>query len=280
MAPAAREAREQQRALWATAAVGWVADRDPVGPSDLVTASLIELAGIREGQTVLDMACGSGNPAFAIAHAVGRGGRVVALDVVAEMVRGARELALELGVPNVEFRVVADETALDTGERFDAITCRFGLMFMPEPARAVAAWFSLLKPQGRIALSTWARFDAIDFVRGIVARHGAVPEVDANAPDVLALNSPQMLGEILTAARYHNVRVETVRVPVFAELPPDEWWDLMARVGGPLVTLIAAQPPDTRRAIREDGIRALRTRHPSGIVAEFGDALLASGSAP
>ena len=155
-------------------------------------------------------------------------------------------------------------------------------MFMPEPERAVAAWRPLIKRGGRIAFSTWEHFDAIGFVREIVARHAPVPGDRSGITARLARCRRQQnyCTKSLESTGYHEVRVETMRVPVFVELPPVEWWDLMARAGGPLVALLAAQPAALQRAIREDGIRALRVRHPSGIVAEFGDALVASGSAP
>jgi len=271
----ADEARTRQRAVWSAAAEGWIADRDAIGgPAAFLTDRLIELAGITPGYAVLDVACGGGDPALPTARVVGPQGRVVAVDFVPQMVEGARELADELGIRNVEFCTIDNEIDLGVSGPFDAVTCRFGLMFMPDPVNALRAWRALLRPEGRIAVCTWATMPMMGAVREIVARHAAVPEVDPNAPGVLALPSPEKLHDIFEAAGYRDVVVETARVPLFADLPPDKWWDTMARSAGPIVALLAAQTEATRQAIRADGIRLFGERHPSGIVAEFGEALV------
>jgi len=278
----ADDVRAKQRAVWGAAAAGWVEDREALGgPTTPLTARLIELAGIREGYGVLDMACGSGDPALSIARLVGPRGFVAGRDFVPAMIDGAKDAAREDGMHNVEFRVIDNELEPDVGDKkFDAITCRFGLMFMAEPVTAVRLWRSLLRPGGHIAISTWASFPILKFVLQIIARHVTLPEIDPKAPGVLALPTPEALSDVLHAGGYTEIAVESMRTPLFEDLPPERWWDLMARTAGPLVVLLASLPDETRQAVRADGIRALRERHPSGIVAEFGDALLASGVNP
>jgi len=277
-----RDVREQQRAVWTAAAKGWVDDREELrGPTRPVTARLIELARIAPGHVVLDMACGSGDPALFIAREVGDRGRVAARDVVAPMVEGARALAQEIGVRNVEFRVIDSELEPRVGtETFDAVTCRFGLMFMADPVAAARAWRASLRPGGRIALSTWSVFPVLAFVREIVTRHVPLPPPDPNAPGVLGLPTPERLVEILQDAGYTHIAVERLRTPIYEPLPPEDWFDLMSRTAGPMVVLLASLPQQVRDAIRADCVQALREQHTSGTVETIGEALLASAVNP
>ncbi|MBV8343765.1 MAG: class I SAM-dependent methyltransferase [Candidatus Eremiobacteraeota bacterium] len=230
---------------------------------------------------MLDMACGSGDPAFAIARVVGARGRVVGLDITPEMIAGAGALARQLGVANVEFHTVHDELAIDPeAGSFDAVTCRFGLMYMPDPRAAARAWRRALRPGGRIAVSTWAALPLVDFVLDIVARHAPVPSFNPRVPGIFALSTPTTLTGVLRDAGYTDVEVRELNVPSFEGLPPEQWWDMMARTAGPLVTVLNALPQATYAEVRRDGIQALQKRYPSGTVAERGDAILAGGCNP
>lgn len=272
------DARIRQREEWSAAAKGWAAAEEDLSEDSPVTQRLIELANITTGNSVLDMACGSGDPAFAIARVVGPRGRVVGLDITPDMVAAAAALARDLGIANVEFRTIDDElsTGVESGV-FDAVTCRFGLMYMPDPQAAARAWRDALRPGGRVAVSTWASLPLVDFVLGIVSRNASIARRDARE-NIFALSTEAALVDVLRVAGYTNVEVAALSVPSFEELPAAQWWDMMARTAGPLVTVLNELPPATYAKVRRDGIDALRERHPSGIVRERGDALLAAGT--
>ena len=92
---------------------------------------------IEAGDRVLDIACGSGGPALSIARAVGDGGHVTATDFVTEMFEIVEREAKAEGLTNISVQQ-ADATDLpfDDGS-FDVVTCRFGIMFVPEVDRAL-----------------------------------------------------------------------------------------------------------------------------------------------
>jgi SAM-dependent methyltransferase len=273
------DVRARQREEWSAAAKGWTAGEEDLSETSAVTHQLIELANITAGNSVLDMACGSGDPAFALAKVVGPRGRVVGLDITPDMIGGANALARDFGITNVEFRTINSELSIDTAsELFDAVTCRFGLMYMPDPVAAADAWRGSLRSGGRIAVSTWASLPLIGFVLDIVGRHAPVPVSNPKGPGIFALSTPPILADVLRAAGYTKIEVRALNVPSFAELPSEEWWDMMARAAGPLVTVLNALPPATYAEVRQDGLRALREQHPSGIVVERGDALIAAGT--
>src|SRR5438067_13884948 len=94
-----------------------------------VTRALIEGAGIREGQTVLDVAGGPGEPSLTIAETVGPSGAVICTDAVAEMVQAAERAAHGRGITNVSFRQCSADLLPFDRNSFDAVVCRLGVMF-------------------------------------------------------------------------------------------------------------------------------------------------------
>src|SRR6266542_708326 len=82
-------------------------------------------------------------------------GSVLATDMAPEMIEVAREKASAQGVGNVEFRLVdGEELGVDPAS-FDAVTCRWGMMFMPEPLKFLYQAHEALKPGGRFAAAVW-----------------------------------------------------------------------------------------------------------------------------
>ncbi|MGH2556149.1 MAG: class I SAM-dependent methyltransferase, partial [Actinomycetota bacterium] len=92
----------------------------------------------RPGDTVLELAAGAGDTGFEAAAIVGDSGRLISTDFSPAMVEVARRRGTELGVGNVDYRVMdAERIELDT-DSVDGVLCRYGYMLMPDPAAALA----------------------------------------------------------------------------------------------------------------------------------------------
>jgi SAM-dependent methyltransferase len=113
---------------------------------------LVELTGLRNGQAVVDVGCGTGHATVAAAQAVGPQGRVVAVDMSAEMCERARRKVS--GLSTVEVRQGDGAALALPAGSFDAVICASALYTFPDLPAALSEWERVLKPGGRVAFST------------------------------------------------------------------------------------------------------------------------------
>ncbi|MGH8518186.1 MAG: class I SAM-dependent methyltransferase, partial [Panacagrimonas sp.] len=114
-------------------------------------AHLVTFAGVVPGQTVLDVACGTGVVAVTAAQT---GAKVSGLDLSPALLIDARRNA-EVVEASIDFREGDVEALPYADASFDVVLSQFGHMFAPRPAVAIAEMLRVLKPGGRIAFSTW-----------------------------------------------------------------------------------------------------------------------------
>jgi len=103
-------------------------------------------------KTVLEIACGTGRVTSHLRKALSPDVRLVATDLNADMIEIAKNIVADRGI---EWTVAdALELPFEDGY-FDLVVCQFGLMFVPDKARALAEMYRVLKAGGRVLLSTW-----------------------------------------------------------------------------------------------------------------------------
>src|SRR5881394_918848 len=139
-----------------------------------VTQALIEDAGIIEGDAVLDVACGAGEPSLTIAERVGPGGSVICTDAIPEMIAAAKSEAQRRRVTNVGFRQCTADSLPFESVSFDAVVCRLGVMFFPDPLAGLREMLRVTKREGAIALAVWGKSELNPFsylITDVVARY-------------------------------------------------------------------------------------------------------------
>jgi SAM-dependent methyltransferase len=112
-----------------------------------------EFAGLKEGETVLDLGSGAGNDAFVARRCVGEKGRVLGVDMTAEMVSKARENNRKVGYANVEFRLGEIERLPVEKDEVDVVVSNCVLNLVPDKKAAFAEMFRVLRPGGRFCIS-------------------------------------------------------------------------------------------------------------------------------
>jgi enediyne biosynthesis protein CalE5 len=242
----AEELTKQQRAQWSAAAAGWER-RDGwfEQQSQDLSGWLCDAAGIGPGMRTLDVACGAGEPAATAARRVAPGGRVTAIDLSPDMVAVTRRKVARLGFDHVEAQEMDVQALSFADDTFDAATCRFGLMFCPDPVRGAAEIRRVLKPGARFATAVWdvpARNPFFTSIAGVLAEFVPMPAPDPSAPGVFRLAPPGELERVLRAAGFSQVSVES-RPIVLRYASPDEYWQIQTDLAAPLRAAMASLTP-------------------------------------
>jgi len=249
----------QQKAAWDDSADGWKRGWPTFErAAQMVNDRLVELAGVRAGNRVLDIATGSGEPALTAARAVGQSGRVVAVDMSPGMLAIARERIDAVGLTNVDL-VESDAESLSLDKHsFDAVLCRWGLMFMPDLDGVVRAMHLALKPGGHFATAVWSVADKVpmlglarDAIRRIT---GIVPPPNALGPFKLA--DPSILERSLCAAGFRDIAIE--RLVVNFEFPSaDAFADFRGQIGGTRA-MLSKMSPEVARQVSDAVVASAR----------------------
>ena len=177
-----------------------------------VNDRLIDLAEIRIGHTVVDVATGIGDPALSVARRVGRTGRVIATDQSTAMLAVAAARAQEAGLTNIEFRQL-DANAFDFPEgTIDAIVCRWGLMFLSDLPDALGRMRRSLKAGRCLSAATWSEPAKVPIIslRRTVMRAFDIP---AGPNDPFRLSSAETLQTAAVSAGFAEVTVTRSVVP-------------------------------------------------------------------
>lgn len=210
--------KETTRAQWQDAAQAWHG-WGPVIADWLGNATelMLDLAGVTEGRTVLDVAAGAGEQSLRAARRVGPTGQVVASDIAPNLLQLAAEASRHAGLALDTLEL--DGEALDTlpGGGYDAVISRVGLIYFPDQARALAGARHVLKPGGRFATVTYSTPDRNEFFSipiGIIRRRAQLPPPLPGQPGPFSLGAPGVLEAALERAGFRDVVVHTIPSPV------------------------------------------------------------------
>lgn len=166
-APTVEQFKEMVRQEW-TDEMTVAAWRRWKAPFAVQTAAMkeaiIAAAQIAPGLRVLDIASGTGEPAVAIATAVGPTGHVTATDLGPGMLTVAEEEARANGLTNLTFRQADAHVLPFPDQSFDRVTCRFGAMYFADSPMAFREIHRVLTPGGRAAFVAWGMLDANPFM--------------------------------------------------------------------------------------------------------------------
>jgi SAM-dependent methyltransferase len=245
--------REESRATWGEMSVGWEDRREWImAITGAVNEWLVNRADPQPGQTVLDLAAGTGDLGLLAAERVGDGGRVISTDFAPEMVDAARRQGEARGARNVEFRVM-DAERMDLGDAsVDAVLCRWGYMLMADPAQALRETRRVLRDGGPLAFAVWATPDRNPWaaVPGMtLVQRGHMPPPEPGAPGIFALGVPERIRELLAGAGFGDPQLEEIPFD-FSYPDADDLWDSLVRLAGPLAKVVNSLPEDERAATR------------------------------
>jgi SAM-dependent methyltransferase len=238
---------------WQVMASGWERRRAEIEKvTRPVSEWMVEALDPQPGDTVLELAAGPGDVGFLAAPLLSEGGRLISSDFSSEMVEVARRRAAELGLENVEHRVIdAEEIELED-DSVDGVLCRFGFMLVPDPAAALAETRRVLRPGGRLALAVWSHAERnpwISIAGRLLAELGLVPRPQPDEPGMFVLADEDRLRGLLDGAGFTIERGGDVQVLlVFDDV--DDYIASSRETGGMFARTWRDASDDNREAIR------------------------------
>ena len=249
----AREFKQVSHAVWEAMAPGW--DERHAYFEEIarpVTERMLARLEPSPGEEILDLAAGTGIAGFAAAAVVGPEGKVIVSDFAEAMVDVAARRAGEMGLDNVECRVL-DAEALDLPDgSVDGVICRWAYMLMADPGAALRETRRVLREDGRVACAVfsgpesnpWAAIPA----RVLIERgHMAPPK--PGTPGILALADRDRLRRLFTDAGFGDPTIDVVGFTIRAD-DFDDYWEFLNDVAGAIAMVLDRLDPDEQGRVR------------------------------
>jgi ubiquinone/menaquinone biosynthesis C-methylase UbiE len=248
------EFKAQQRQIWDNAAAGWQAWWETIERgAQKVNDKIVELAEIKSGDRVLDIATGIGEPAVTAAKKVMPSGKVVATDISPQMLAIAKTRAKSLGLDGImEFRE-SDGEKLDFPEptaKFDAVLSRWGLMFFPNLSAALVKIRDLLVTNGRLSAAVWSapsKVPLLDLAFASVRKQINAPGPPPGTPGPFALADIETLKQLFSQAGFKDVKIDTFQI-TFEFDSPESFTRFHQQVTAPIQALLANYSDELKKA--------------------------------
>jgi len=214
--------RQASLEAWEAAAPGWVRRQETMRRyAAPVSHEMLDALALQPGERVLELAGGVGETGMLAAELVAPGGSVIISDQAEAMLEGARARALELGLGNVEFRVLNAEWIDLPLASVDAVLCRWGYMLMADPAAALGETRRVLASGGRLAFAVWdsvqsnpwALLPAQELIERGLAPAPAPQESSEPRPGPFALGDTEKLRELVAEAGFAEIEIEVLELP-------------------------------------------------------------------
>jgi SAM-dependent methyltransferase len=249
----ADDIRAAQRALWDRFAGGWERwDRIVQSVQGPVGAAMIDALRIDDDQRHLDVASGTGEPGLTIAS-IAAHGRVTLTDIAPEMVGAAERSASARQLTNVEVRECSADLLPFDDATFDSVSCRFGLMFVPDLDEVAAELVRVLRPGGRLCAAVWAEPAANPWATipgAAIAAEVDVPQAAPDAPGMFRCSARGAMVALFLRAGLDDVEEWDVPTAIVTE-SPEQYWQLLTELTAPVVDTLQRVDAATRQRIAE-----------------------------
>lgn len=243
--------KAMQRQMWDNAARGWYTWWETFERgAQKVNDKLVEMAELKPGSKVLDIATGIGEPAVTAARRVRPNGKVIATDISPQMIALAKSRAISLGLEDVmEFREL-DAEKLDFPESsFNAVLSRWGLMFLPNLPSSLSAIRRLLVPNGILAAAVWstpAKVPTLDLAFSTVRKQINAPLPPPGTPGPFALADTDALERSFKQAGFNEIRVEILDI-TFGFDAAESYTRFQQAITAPIQAMLASHTEERKK---------------------------------
>jgi ubiquinone/menaquinone biosynthesis C-methylase UbiE len=137
--------------------------------------SLANFSEIRQGDIVLDIACGKGSASFPMLETLNGSGKLMAIDISFKMIGECQKKINTIAFTNIEFIVMDAEDLQFADNTFDKVVCGFGLFFLPDIEKGLSEIRRVLKPNGLLTFSSWNNDYQLKWYNEIISKY--IPEL-------------------------------------------------------------------------------------------------------
>jgi ubiquinone/menaquinone biosynthesis C-methylase UbiE len=228
---------------------------------------VIQHVQARPGDSVLDVACGTGVAAFELAPMVGPEGRVVGIDLDASMLAIAERVRAERALNNVTFREMSVLEMKYNDGVFDKVVCQHALMFFDDKVHALREMYRVLSHGGKMVITVWGnRMHTPHEAAMADAFRACLPKVPPFFDTLFSLEERSDVEQLLRDAgiKQHAIIERVQRTALFPS--DDEYWQGMA-LGRPIAGMVNALPPDLVNNIKAETLKRIAPyKSPTGYV--------------
>ncbi|WP_413670849.1 class I SAM-dependent methyltransferase [Mucilaginibacter sp. Mucisp86] len=258
--------RDQQKQSWNKFSPGWkkwdefnMRFLKPMGDA------IINNLNIKDGDHVLDIAAGTGEPGLTLA-ALTPNGTVTGTDIAEGMLEIAKANAAARGIKNYKAQI-ADVSELPfDAETFDAVSCRMGFMFFPDMQLAANEIYRVLKPGGSFATAVWAGPEKNNWVTtmmSVIQKHVILPAPPPGAPGMFRCAKPDVIANLLKHAGFNHITQSEIAGKVdYGSF--DLYWQIMMEVGAPIVAAMSQADEPSRQKIKEEVAALFQSQNTGG----------------
>lgn len=214
-----------------------------------LTEAIVLAAAPTLGMKVLDVACGSGEPAITIATQLEDTGHVTGIDISEDPVKVARERAASRGLTNIKFETADAHNLPFPDKTFDLLTCRLGLMFLNNIPVALREFNRVLKPGARVAFACWGPMQQpyFDATAGVILTQFPKATVPEAARKTFQFGKAGKLSTLLRASGFHAIEEQFQTIPWVWHGTPEQFWEYFQAITIPIRELLELGNDEQRR---------------------------------
>ena len=241
--------------LWEELAPRWERGRELLWESTrAVSEWVVDALDPQLGQTILDLAAGTGETGFLAAGRLGATGKLISSDRSPNMVETAERVAPLFGVANAEFRVLDAERIELPDASIDGVLSRFGYVLKGDPPPALREVRRVLRPGGGFAFAVWAERQQNRWMtvpaEVMVERGHLAPQSDADVR-LSERRNPASIRSLLRESGFGAAELEEMPVSYrFANA--EELWFFVSELRGPVALALAKLDEGEQTAVREE----------------------------
>lgn len=215
---------------------------------------LVEMANLQPGEKIIDIACGTGLVSFPAAEILGKKGVILGTDISDKMVEICNRLAKEKNNPNLNFKRMDAEELNVSDNEYDAALCALGMMYFPDPLKALREMFRVIKPGGRAIAAVWGQRDKCGWAEifEIVDRRVS-SEV---CPMFFNLGNPNVLELNFKAAGFSDIITERLKSPLIYNSDEEAYGAAFS--GGPVALAYNKFGEDVKKQVHQEYLDSIR----------------------